>query len=1225
MAIISEKDIRFYGHTISARDTLPELLNSLIVNSKTKYDDIQFPKATGVGTSGPDGIVKGADKYLGFIPEGDSLWELGTNEIWYNKAEKDYLKTKEQIDIQEAKNQVFVFVTTQRPDTKKRDNWIKDKKAETYFKDILVLGSNEIAQWVEHHPDFINSYYKIIRDRDFESLGFYPFQKYFERFFLGKIPPAYLLDLRSEESSKFIDKYNSNSLIRVSSRSKQESISFALASLDSHQKRSKRLFLFIEDENALHYILEHCENLDMVVDKEYGPNVHSKAKQYGNRLIECIGNQYSSSSIELIQQSKENIASKLRGHLEFDIEQSYRVADQSKGSFTQLLRLLRILETTPSWLNSDISGKTLFIINLMGGINLKNSEDLNFMEVISDGQITVELLLKLSKGDDPLLTELPNRILVVNNPLESWRFLIKKNVVDLEIVADAISLLIDRERPELHESFRDKFNKSINGESKTIYPSIALTEGLLNSLCGLSFVCEEDDNKEIRNTLDNSIFNLLSNSSSLGLKSLSNQFSKLAEIAPQSFIHYFLEEAKVDDSKVIELFDETEGITFPMAYYTDLVRALEGLILIDNVRVTCIKLTCKLIEIDPGGTYANRPKAVLEDAIYQAYNFFTVHERIEIIEIINSGFPDIHKKLLMTKFTESTSSMRSSYPFLFNGRIRHENFRPKLIDRITFDRYRFTSLLNCQLSGKEKRIIFKRILYLTGDLRLELLKDINSNIDSNIYEDTNFYSEIEQVVFFLDNDADFDLKLKKEESEIIKNIMILAEPKNMYEEWKWIFGQHKHGLIKRHFGNDFHEQLLKLKDKKIEVLKYVYNKSGIAGLVKKIARHKYANAVDLVPFVIPAEEYKGFVSTYLKSETIDPNFLRIFVHGLRTILDENEISKFIIEFRDIDSNLIVPLLHGMPNNYKTFKFVDSFGEEIESTYWELQKDLIGFETVEDLEIGFEKLKKFKHYSAFFDSFSQARYLNLSPQKIANLLLKIEFEDDPYSPFNLLSLEQIFRFILQLDSIDEQTKVSLEFKYFPFLVGSSKIKLPRFEKELLKSPQEFVSFCKSASENDSFNMWSFLRRLSFVPKTEDDQIDFAKIESWIQEVLELLKDSDLDEQVHNIIGQYLSSVSEKDRVIPIEIAKLLEEFPFKQIKIGYIQPQGGYSFGSSWGEAPKGYYAKEKDRLQSEINELEKLNLIIAKDIVAHRLKEVEADELQESKFKDNEISRGYFQ
>ena len=86
---ITSTDLDEWSRRKDSEAHLPTLVRRLIM-ATVRPDWIRMPAAEGVALAGLDGVVSVSGGAPPYVPAGDSVWELGTNEAKRKKAVEDY-------------------------------------------------------------------------------------------------------------------------------------------------------------------------------------------------------------------------------------------------------------------------------------------------------------------------------------------------------------------------------------------------------------------------------------------------------------------------------------------------------------------------------------------------------------------------------------------------------------------------------------------------------------------------------------------------------------------------------------------------------------------------------------------------------------------------------------------------------------------------------------------------------------------------------------------------------------------------------------------------------------------------------------------------------------------------------------------------------------------------------------------------------------------------------
>ena len=148
---ITSTKINEWANTINSREILPVLLRKLIHSTISEIEYIDFPGYDNSQQPGADGVLKVNGIKNGWIPEGKSHWEFGTNKNPQKKANNDF-ENKSKIESEEyRKDNTFVFVTPRK--FPKKEQWIEEKRKENAWKDIKIIDNNDLEQWIETAPE----------------------------------------------------------------------------------------------------------------------------------------------------------------------------------------------------------------------------------------------------------------------------------------------------------------------------------------------------------------------------------------------------------------------------------------------------------------------------------------------------------------------------------------------------------------------------------------------------------------------------------------------------------------------------------------------------------------------------------------------------------------------------------------------------------------------------------------------------------------------------------------------------------------------------------------------------------------------------------------------------------------------------------------------------------------------------------------------------------------
>jgi hypothetical protein len=146
---VKGNDLHSWGDTLQARQKLPALVRRLIHATVEKPILTRFPADEGTQRRGWDGVVQVVTGNA-WVPSGNSVWEMGTDQSPKSKADDDYSKRTGNAGAVDMANTTFVFVTPRKWEGKTR--WCEEKRAEGKWRDVVAWDCDDLEQWLDTAP-----------------------------------------------------------------------------------------------------------------------------------------------------------------------------------------------------------------------------------------------------------------------------------------------------------------------------------------------------------------------------------------------------------------------------------------------------------------------------------------------------------------------------------------------------------------------------------------------------------------------------------------------------------------------------------------------------------------------------------------------------------------------------------------------------------------------------------------------------------------------------------------------------------------------------------------------------------------------------------------------------------------------------------------------------------------------------------------------------------------
>lgn len=232
MKLVTRDHLERWADTTFSKAALPYLISRLIRATTPTSTKANLPSGSATYVGGWDGIVN-CESETPYVPKGTSLWEFGTNSDIKGKADGDYIKRKDNPIGFTPKDSVFIFVTPRL--WTKKDNWVKEKKAENHWKDVIVCDSVDIEQWL----DIALSVSRWFAAQD--GVGAYPFDgimtadEFWEEWSIGAkglvLLPESIIAGREYEKNQLLTTLQGDPTIKgLKASTKNEAIAFIIAS-----------------------------------------------------------------------------------------------------------------------------------------------------------------------------------------------------------------------------------------------------------------------------------------------------------------------------------------------------------------------------------------------------------------------------------------------------------------------------------------------------------------------------------------------------------------------------------------------------------------------------------------------------------------------------------------------------------------------------------------------------------------------------------------------------------------------------------------------------------------------------------------------------------------------------------------------------------------------------------------------------------------------------------
>lgn len=630
MVRIRAQDLEGFADLHVARDILPELMRRLIRATSDRVEDVYFPGGESTFRPGVDGIVR-ASGVPPFVPDGVSVWEVGTDNDSRSKVRRDFDKRSRPTDRDiyndtHRANITFVAVSLRRINaTRKqdRDELETELKNKGVWRDVKVIDAEHLEIWLDETPS-VRAWLAMKMEKavpDIRDLG--TFLQSYCRGTRYAMSPDLLLANRETAVEKIRESGLNRELTRVRADSPREAAAFVAAAIqtaDSEDVLRNALLakaVVIEDPASKAYLADSKNKL-YVVTFGSANTVAGELSNAGHTVMACYGTSHAKGAghtplIVLPRASRHQFAEVLKASGVPD-DDARRTTIECHSSVSIYRRQNDPAHAeSPSWARPAELRKLIGPI-LAGAFAHASPEDQAIVQALAgeaDYDAVERNVLDMLRVDDaPVLRE--GDLTALSAPAYIWQLSIEHQVINLAALTrfrDAVLRVLSEPDPALElppekQIYADIYGKKLQYSSTLragiaeILRLIAINDQSLRYIGGFSA-------QHFVNEILKAIPGLATDYRMLA--SLDSLLPVLAEAAPSPFL-WALEELTAADSAVLSpIFEGSDDTMFGRPHYLGILRGLEVLAWDPDQLASVSTQLAKLAAIDPGGNLSNRP------------------------------------------------------------------------------------------------------------------------------------------------------------------------------------------------------------------------------------------------------------------------------------------------------------------------------------------------------------------------------------------------------------------------------------------------------------------------------------------------------------------------------------------------------------------------------------------------------------------------------------------
>lgn len=1218
MKLVTKDNIERWADTTFSKAALPYLISRLVRATTPASTKANLPSGSATYIGGWDGIVNCESK-TAYVPKGTSLWEFGTNSDIKGKADGDYNKRKGNPIGFTPKDSVFVFVTPRL--WSKKDEWVKEKKAENHWKDVIVYDSVDIEQWL----DIALSVSRWFAAQD--GVGTYPFDgimtadEFWEEWSIGAkglvLLPESIIAGREYEKNQLLTTLQGDPTIKgIKASTKNEAIAFIIAAAKTFpDDASDRFFskaLIIDTEGNFRGVrINTNTSLNLIPRFDEVQPLYAAVSK-GHHVLVPLGadDDFNQETITLPTIDRDGqIDSLIKSGVSKD--EAEKFSRESGRNITILKKLLGFPYNKAKWFfKEDI--REIIPALLLGRWNETFVGDIELIEQLSN-QKYADYLITLNKWrnfeESPIIQI--GETWRLTSPLDLWTNLsaqLTEN--DFKNLQQCFSQAFKNGNPIIKPKDENDFAASFNKKRK--YSNWS-REGLTQSLI---LVGRLGDSIKIpnlnkpQNWVDNIVLDLLYNATGETWVSVNHELPLISEASPDSFLKSVNNSLAKEKPEIMEMFEEENGFIHKTSHHTGLLWALENLAWLPEYLRDTSLILLQLSRLDPGGNLSNRPLNSITE-IFKPWHYQTLasyDERIAVLKYITEREQETGWSLLIRMLPEhhgvahpthkmrwrmfdKNTNLKYTYQEIWDT---HSTIIEMLIELFDYDENKFSQLINevANLSPKDRN----RVLTWADEVCLKV-------------EQKSFttWATIRKILNHHRSHPDTDWALPESELKRLEDLYNKLQPTSTLEKYIWLFNDHwpefPEGFVYK--DNEFekrHEQQQKRVDdaRKNAVINFISE----LGLDKTLELRNEISQLWAFGYaladVISKQEDIFTISKCLYDEESKITFVHSFIYR-KSIKEGFDWVKVL--FSDLQekgyshqalSNILIPI----NQNQELWDFISTLNEEIQNLYWQNVRP--HFYHISDAEkvFGVEMLLIHKRFFSAIDIASHFPKV-IPTNLLAEMLQRAGTEESSETiRFKGYEIERIFEEIDNREDIEKSTLIQLEWLYLPILDSYGTRRNPiNLEEELANNPDFFIDVLKwiylpkyktlleeerkgisdEVIESRAKQSYHLLNSWKKIPGMKDDNsIDEVELKSWIDKVHELAKGVSrlevADMQIGKVLAQYPENIPEWPQET---IFKIIEEINSDSIKSNYSSALFNKRGSSSRGAFDGGDIEREK--------------------------------------------------
>lgn len=1192
MKLVTRNNLENWADTTFSKAALPYLISRLVRATTPASTKANLPSGSATYIGGWDGIIE-CETETSYVPQGTSLWEFGTTSDCKGKADDDYDKRKKNSIGFNPSESVFIFVTPRL--WTKKDEWIKEKKAEKHWKDVKVYDSVDLEQWLDNAL----SVSRWFASQD--GVGAYPFDgimaadEFWEEWSMGPkglaLSPECIIAGREYEKDLLLSTLQGEPTIKgIKASTKNEAIAFIIASAKLFPTEEfDRFFskaLIVDSEGNFRGIRINTNTPLNLIPRFDDAQPLYAAVSKGHHVLVPLGadDDFNQETITLPTIDRDGQINALikSGISQEDAEKFSR---ESGRNITILKKLLGFPHYKAKWIEKE-NIREIIPALLLGRWNETFVGDIELIEKLSEQKYSeyVVILNKWKNFEESPILQI-GETWRLTSPLDLWTALSSQLAPkDFQNIQECYALAFKHGNPIIEPEDKSNFAAYYNKRKKySNWSREGLTQSLI--LVGLLNGVKIPNLNNPQNWVDNIIFDLLNNASGEVWISVDHELPLISEASPESFLKSIKNSLEKEQPEIMDMFKEEDGFLHKTSHHTGLLWALENLAWLPEYLRDASLILLKLSRLDPGGSLSNRPLNSISK-IFKPWHYQTLasfDERMEILRYVTEKEKESGWNLLIRMLPDHHGIAHPTH-----------KMRWRMFDKNTKLNYTWNEIWDTHSAVIEMLIRlfdnneekFSQLIKETPNLSPIDRKNVLDWADAayiNVKQEKfTTWEAIRGILHHHRSYYDTDWALPESELIRLENLYNKLQPTDIINKYIWLFNNHWPEFPEgfRYVDNEFekgHEQQQNRIDeaRKAAVVSFLQELGLNATLELRKQVKEYWLLGDALARVVTNQPDILSICECLNDERNIIGFVQNFIYRKSIIESFDWIKSLFKDLQDKGfsnkelSNVLIPL----NQNQQLWDFVASLDEDIQNEYWLNVNPHFYHISNEEKAFGIEMLLKYRRFFSAIDIASH--FSNVIPSNLlTEMLKKAGVEEASETPrFRGYEIERIFEELDKREDVEKSAIINLEWIYLPILDSYGTRRNPKnLEEELANNPDFFIEVLKwiyipqdktllekeregisdEAIQNRAKQAYHLLHSWKKIPGIqEDNSIDEAVLHKWITKARSLAEAASrlnvADSEIGKVLAQYPENIPEWPQE---KIFKAIEEINTESIKSGY---------------------------------------------------------------------------